>query len=159
MDPGAGSPLLIPGLHNTVGVGSVAAGGTPTNYDEILDGVATFLNANNRLDQLSGMIWHPDVWKTYAKLNTGISPDKTTFELSPAIQAVPKVATTNADTVTSPEDYHVVLGVRMNPTIRVLDGTTSMASNLLVEIIGVARIDFLAARPPSFVVLSGIGAA
>ena len=159
-----GSPLLIEGLHNTSGVGAVSSVGTPTNYDEVLDAVGTFLTANNRMDELSGLIWHPNIWKTYAKLKTGISSDQTTLELPPAIQQVPKFVTTNADSVTSPENYHVVLGnfgdlvigIRMNPTIRILDDTTSYASNLLVEIVGVARIDFLVQRPASFVVMSDL---
>lgn len=163
---GSGSPLLIKGLINEDGVGSVASVGAPSNYDEILDGIGTFLTANNRLDQLTGMIWHPNIWKTYAKLKTGISSDETTLELPPAVADVPKFVTTNADTVTSPENYHVclgnfddmVIGVRMDPTIRILDDTTSFASNLLIEIVGVARVDFLLTRPASFVVLSGLTA-
>jgi hypothetical protein len=47
------------------------------------------------------------------------------------------------------------VGVRLNPTIRILDDTTSMASNLLVEVIGVARVDILAVRPASFVRVTG----
>ena len=53
--------------------------GAPTNHDELLDGVATLLAENNRLDELSGMIWHPDIWKTYVKLKTGISGMKKTW--------------------------------------------------------------------------------
>ncbi len=163
---GGASPLLIPGLYNTSGVGSVPGVGVPTNWDEVIDGAATFLNANNDLSELTGMIMHPNIWRTYAKLKTGISSDNTSLELPPAISQVPKFVTTNADSVTSPENYHVVLGnfndlvvgVRMNPTIRILDDTTSFAGNLLIEIVGVARIDFLVTRPASFVVLEGLGA-
>jgi HK97 family phage major capsid protein len=158
------SPQLILGLHNAAGVGTVTGVGTPTNWDEVLDGVNTFLNANNSLDELTGIIMHPNIWTTFAKLKTGISSDNTSLELPPSIANVPKFVTTNADTVTSPEDFHIVLGnfedlvmgVRMNPTIRILDGTTSMASNLLVEIVGVARVDFLLTRPASFVRLEGV---
>lgn len=159
-----GSPMLILGLHNIAGVGTVTSVGTPTNWDEIVDGVAVFLNANNSLEELTGIIMHPNIWKTYAKLKTGISSDQTPLELPPSISQVPRFVTTNADVASSPENYHVVLGnfpdyvvgIRMNPTIRILDATTSMASNLLVEIVGVARVDFLATRPASFVRLSGV---
>ncbi len=159
-----GSPALIPGIQQTAGVGTETNVGTPTNWDEVLNAIATFLNANNSLDELTGMIWHPNVWKTYAKLKTGISSDNTPLQMPSAVADVPKFVSTNADTVTSPENYHIemgnfrdfVMGVRMNPTIRILDATTSMASNLLVEIIGVARVDFLAVRPASFVVMSGV---
>ncbi len=158
--------MLIPGLLNTSGVSTVSGIGVPTNWDEVVDGAAAFLNANNNLDELTGLIWHPNIWKTYAKLKTGISSDNTPLELPPAIATVPQFVTTNADTVSSPENYHIVLGnfgdlvigVRMNPTIRILDDTTSMATNLLLEIVGVARVDFLVTRPASFTVLSGLGA-
>ncbi|WP_373054602.1 phage major capsid protein [Thioalkalivibrio sp.] len=159
-----GSPALIKGLQQTAGVGTVTNVGTPTNWDEVLDAIAEFLNANNSLEELTGLIWHPNIWKTYAKLKTGISSDNTPLEMPEAVANVPKFATTNADVASSPENYHVelgnftdyVMGVRMNPSIRILDATTSMASNLLVEIVGVARVDFLAVRPASFVVMSGV---
>jgi HK97 family phage major capsid protein len=161
-----GSPLFIQGLQNIPGTGKVTSVGTPDNYDDLVDGAAVFLNANNQLEELTGIILHPNIWKTYAKLKTGISSDNTPLELPPAIANVPRFVTTNADTVSSPENYHIVMGnfadfvigIRMNPSIRILDGTTSMASNLLVEIIGVARIDFLATRPASFVVLEDVNA-
>jgi HK97 family phage major capsid protein len=158
------SPMMIPGLQNTAGVGTVTSVGTPTNWDEVLDGVATFLNANNTLEDLTGIIMHPNIWKVFAKLKTGISSDNTPLELPPALADVPQFVTTNNDVVSSPADYHIelgnfrdyVMGVRMNPTVRILDATTSMASNLLVEILGVARVDFLATRPASFVVLEDV---
>jgi HK97 family phage major capsid protein len=159
-----GSPLFIAGLQNTAGVGAVTGVATPSNWDDLIDGAAVFLNANNDLAELSGIVMHPNVWKVYAKLKTGITNDETPLELPSAIANVPKFVTTNADVAGSPEDYHIVMGnfmdftigIRMNPTIRILDGTTSMASNLLVEILGVARVDFLATRPASFVVLEGV---
>jgi len=152
------------GLHTLSGVGAVTSVGLPTNYDEILDGVQVFLNANNSIDDLSGIVSHPDVWRVYAGLKTGLSGDETSLQLPPSIAAVPQFVSTGSDIVASPENYHVtlgnfrdlVVGIRMDPTIRVLDATTSMASNLLVEIVGVARIDIAALRPASFVVLSGI---
>ena len=152
------------GIHNISGVGKVTSVGTPTNWDEVVDGVATFLNANNPLVSLTGIVMHPNVWKVFAKLKTGISSDNTPLELPPSIADVPQFVSTGADEVTSPESYHItlgnfedlVVGIRMNPTIRILDATTSMASNLLVEIIGVARVDILALRPASFAVLENV---
>ena len=161
---GSGSPLLIKGLINEDGINAVNSVGTPTNYDELVTGVTAFLNANNRLDELSGIIMHPNIWRTYEQLKTGISGDNTTLEMPPSLMNVPRFVTTNADTPTSPENYHCVLGnfrdmvigVRMNPSIRILDDTTSFASNLLLEIVGVARVDFLLTRPASFVVMDGL---
>lgn len=158
-----GSGSAPTGLINTPGVNTVAAGGTPANWDKIVDGVAEHLGANNTLESVSGMIFHPDLWKVFAKLKTGISSDNTPLDLPPAIANIPRFVTSNLQTANSPQDYVVplgdfsalVMGVRMNPTIRILDATTSMASNLLVEIVGVARIDFLAVRPASFTLVEG----
>ena len=152
------------GLHTMAGVGKVVAVGTPTNWDEVLSGVTAFLNANNALSDLSGIVMHPNVWGTYAKLKTGIASDNSPLTLPPAIANVPQFVSTGADTVASPEDFHITLGnfndlligFRMDPTIRVLDNTTSYASNLLIEVVGVARLDIVALRPASFVVLEGV---
>lgn len=152
------------GLHTLAGVNKVTSVGTPTNWDEIVDGVTTYLVANNRLENLSGIAMHPSVWSVYSKLKTGISSDETPLELPPQIANVPRFVSTGADVVVSPQSYHItmgnfadlVVGIRMNPSIRILDATTSMATNLLVEVIGVARIDILALRPGSFVVLEDV---
>ena len=160
-----GSPLTILGLHNEAGTGSVSSVGVPTNYDELVDAVAVFLNANNRRDELTGIIWHPNVWKTYAKLKTGLSSDNTPLELPPAIADVPTFTTTNADTVSSPENYHVVLGnfadmvigVRMDPSIRILDNTTKLRpATCCLKLSALRAIDFLPLRPASFVIMDGL---
>jgi HK97 family phage major capsid protein len=159
-----GSTPAPTGIHNMSGVGKVTGVGTPTNWDEVLDGVGAFLNANNALSDLSGIVMHPNIWKTYAKLKTGITSDNTPLELPPAIASVPQFVSTGADIVASPEDYHITLGnfgdllvgFRMDPSVRILDNTTSYAGNLLIEIVGVARVDVVALRPASFVVLEGV---
>lgn len=159
-----GSSPSPTGLHNMAGVGKVTGVGTPTNWDEVLDGVGAFLNANNALSDLTGIVMHPDIWKAYAKLKTGLASDNTPLELPPAIANVPQFVSTGADIVASPEDYHITLGnfgdllvgFRMDPSVRILDNTTSYASNLLIEIVGVARVDVVALRPASFVVLEGV---
>ncbi|WP_405243816.1 phage major capsid protein [Lentisalinibacter salinarum] len=158
-----GSSPAPTGIHNMSGVGKVTSVGTPTNWDEIVSGVTAFLNANNALDDLTGIVMHPNVWDVYAKLKTGISSDNTPLELPPAIANVPRYVSTGADEVASPEDYHVTLGnfsdllvgFRMNPTVRILD-QTSYASNLLIDIVGVLRADVVALRPASFVVLEDV---
>ena len=159
-----GSSPAPTGIQNMSGINTVTGVGTPTNWDEVVDGVAAFLNANNRLEDLTGIVMHPNVWRVFAQLKTGISSDNTPLELPPAISTVPRFVSTGADVLGSPEDLHItmgnfrdlVIGVRMNPTIRILDGTTSMASNLLIEVVGVARVDILALRPASFVVLENV---
>lgn len=152
------------GLHTAAGVGSVTSVGTPTSWDDLVTGATTFLNANNALSDLTGIVMHPNVWSVYAKLKTGISSDNTPLQKPPEIANVPIFVSTGADTVASPEDYHVVLGnfgdllvgFRMDPTIRMLDNTTSYASNLLIEVVGVARVDIVALRPASFTRLEDV---
>lgn len=160
----SGSAPAPTGLQNLAGVGKVTGVTAPTNWDEVLTGVTTYLNANNRLEDLSGICMHPNIWSVYQKLKTGITSDQTPLMLPPAIANAPQFVSTGVDIVASPESYHItlgnfadlVVGIRMNPGIRILDDTTSMAANLLVEVIGVARIDILALRPASFVVLEDV---
>lgn len=155
------------GLQTLSGVGVVASGGSQPNYDKLVDGVAAFLNANNTLEQLTGVIMHPNMFARFNKVKTGLSGDNTVLTRPPALANVPWFVTTNNDLYpASPQTYMIelgnfddlVMGVRLNPTIRILDGTTSMASNLLVEVIGVARVDILAVRPASFVRITGLSA-
>jgi HK97 family phage major capsid protein len=155
------------GLQTLSGVGAVASGGAQSDYDKIVDAVAAFMNANNALEQLTGIISHPNMVARYNKIKTGLSGDKTVLVKPPIIANVPWYATTNNDVFpASPQSYMIelgnfddlVCGVRLNPMIRILDGTASMATNLLVEIVGVARVDILAVRPASFVRITGLSA-
>ena len=123
----------------------------------------TYLTANNSLEQLSGIVMHPNVWSVYEKLKTGITSDNTPLQQPPSVAAVPKFISTGLDDVVSPEDYHVLLGnfedllvgFRMEPTIRILD-QSSYASNLLLDIVCVMRMDVVPLRPASFVRLEGV---
>jgi len=55
-----------------------------------------------------------------------------------------------------PGDFsQLVLGVRQESAVEVLKLTT-FASNLLLEFVGYTRLDFMVARPASFVVLDGV---
>lgn len=154
------------GLQTLSGVTAVASGGSQSDYDKMVDAVVAFLNANNSLEQLTAIITHPTMLGRYNKIKTGLSGDKTVLAKPPLLENVPWLTTTHNDASASPQTYiaelgnfdDLVCGVRMNPTIRLLDGTTSMASNLLVEIVGVARIDIVAVRPASFVRLTGLTA-
>ncbi len=153
------------GLQTLSGVGSVAGGGAQTNYDKLVDGVTTFLLAKNRLEELTGVIMHPTILGKYNKIKTGISGDQTVLSRPPILANAPWFATTNNDAYpVSPQSYMIelgnftdlVMGIRLNPTIRILDGTLSMATNLLVEVVGVARVDIVAVRPASFVRITGL---
>jgi len=62
----------------------------------------------------------------------GISPDNTSLALPAALEFVPFLTSTNADDQTSPESWHItpgnfddlLVGMRKEPTNRILDGTT-----------------------------------
>ena len=152
------------GLINTSGRGQVTNVGTPTNWDEVVTGVVTYLNADNSLANLSGIAMHPDVFGVYAKLKTGISSDNTPLQLPPTIEDIPRYVSTGVSVAGSPEAHEIFLGnfsdglvgFRMNPSVRILDDTTSYASNLLIEVVAVMRVDFVALRPASFVTLEGV---
>ena len=124
----------------------------------------TYLNANNAMDDLSAIAMHPNIWRIFAGLKTGIASDQTSLELPPSIADISQFISTGADDVASPEDYHVTLGnfsdllvgFRMDPTVLILNDTTSMAANLLIEIVGITRVDIVALRPASFVVLEDL---
>lgn len=155
------------GLQTLSGVTAVASGGSQSDYDKVVDGVIAFLNANNSLEELTGIVSHPNMLGRYNKVKTGLSGDKTVLTKPPLIANVPWLTTTNNDVVpASPQNYmmelgnfgDLVMGVRMDPSIRILDGTASMASNLLVEVVGVARVDICAVRPASFVRITGLTA-
>jgi len=151
------------GLQNNSDVPKVTSVGTPSDWTDILDGVQAYLNSNNALESLA-ICWHPFVWRMYAGLVTGISSDNSPLPIPPDIAGVPRYVSTAADPVTSPESFHItmgdfrdlVVGIRLEPSIRVLDATTSYASNLLVEVVGVMRADVVAVRPSSFVVMEDV---
>ena len=146
---GTGQPR---GIHSIIGRGTVSGVGLPADWENVLDGVKVFLNANNAIADLTGIVMHHDIWRIYAGLKTGISSDKTSLELPPSTANTSQFVSTGADIVSSPESYHVTtgncsdlpLGFRLDPSVWILDSTTSYASNLLIEIVGVMRVDVVA---------------
>jgi hypothetical protein len=131
-----GSSPAPTGLHNMAGVGKVTGVGTPTNWDEVLMALRRVPECQQRA---FGPVRHRDASEClglYAKLKTGITSDNTPLTLPPAIAGVPQFVSTGADIVASPEDYHITLGnfgdllvgFRMDPSVRILDNTTSYAS-------------------------------
>ena len=50
------------GLQTLSGVSVVASGGSQSDYNKLVDGVAAFLNAHNALDELSGLVMHATMY-------------------------------------------------------------------------------------------------
>jgi hypothetical protein len=60
-----GSSLAPTGLQNSPSVPRVTSVGTQANYDEILNGIETFLANDNAPESLSVICWHPYIWRVY----------------------------------------------------------------------------------------------
>jgi HK97 family phage major capsid protein len=159
---GSGEPT---GIASTAGRSTIAAVGTPTDWSDIVSGVGTLLGNNLAEDDVTGIVISPTVWTVYAGLKTGITSDNTPLRKPPAIESIPIFVTSNAPGVgSSPEnqtiivgDYRdLVVGIRTEAFIRLLDGTTNFASNLLLEVVGVMRADIMVRRPASFCTLEGV---
>lgn len=154
------------GLYGTSGVGTVASVGVPTDYAEMVSGLRTLLNANNRLEDVNKFaIMSPRTWQTYENLATGITNDKTPLERPRSLRDIQFLVTTSvSNTLNSPADdstifmgdfSHLYLGVRQDASIQVLQ-TTNYATSLILDVIGTMRVDWLVARPASFVTLNGV---
>ncbi len=167
---GAGSGGEPEGIYGQSGVATVASVGTPTNYAEMISGLKALLDNNCRLDAIDKFaIMSPRTWATYQNLATGIASDNTPLERPQALRGMQFLPTTNvSDTLatSSPAldsaifmgDFNqLIMGVRMDPSFKILELDT-YASNLLYEVVAVARVDFMLARPASLCTLTGVAA-
>lgn len=161
---GGGAPAPQ-GIDGTSGVGTVTAVGVLADYSKLLTAVRTLLDANVPLEvATANVILHPKTWLRLENLATGITNDKTQLPRPRALEDTAfRVTTACPANVGSPDtalafmgDFRdLILGVRQESAVEALKLTT-FASNLLIEYVGYTRVDFLVARPASFVVLSGI---
>lgn len=163
---GAGSGGEPDGIYAQSGVLTVPGVGVPTNYAEMLSGLKALLDANNALEAVNRYaIMSPRTWLTYQGLPTGISSDNTPLERPQALRGTEFLVTSNVlNTLDSPADNStifmgdfssVIMGIRMNPSFKILQLDT-YASNLLYEVISVARVDFMLARPASLCTLTAV---
>lgn len=152
------------GIFGTAGVNATTGIGTVTNYTEILGGVKQLLDANVPLDVATRFaIMTPGTWLKYENLVTGISGDKTQLPRPRALENMQFLTTTNAATYGSPQgsvlflgDFsNLLMGVRREASVEILKATT-YATNLLLEIVGYTRVDFVLTRPSAFATLEGI---
>ncbi|MEX2125809.1 MAG: phage major capsid protein [Woeseia sp.] len=165
---GSGTPPEPQGIFGTSNILTETGVGTPTNFAELLSGVRKLLEENMPLEvATANAIMSPRTWATYEGLVTGISSDLTQLPRPRALENMRFLVTTgvsNALGSDSPLDDSAIflgdfrdllMGVRREASIEVLKATT-YASNLLLEFIGYARVDFLVTRPTSFCVLTGV---
>jgi HK97 family phage major capsid protein len=167
---GSGNAPEPQGLYGADGVATVDDVGTPTDYSDLLEGVRTLLDTNVPLQTAAAnAIMSPRTWESYESLKTGIASDNTQLPRPRAIETTAfRVTTAVSDALgeSSPPDESaifmgdfrdLILGVRRESAIEILKLQT-YASNLLLEFVGYTRVDFLIARPSSFVVLDGVTA-
>jgi HK97 family phage major capsid protein len=160
---GSGTGNEPTGIHNTTGVGTVAAVGTPADYSAFVTGLQTLLEANVELERANrNAIMSPRTWGTLESLQ---ATDNQPLQRPRALDQMafrPTTAIPNDLGVGEDESIVIlgdfsdlVLGVRMEATVEALR-LQSFAENLLLEFVGWARVDFLVRRPASFVVLEGV---
>lgn len=163
MGSGAGNEPT--GIYNTTGIQTVPAVGTPTNYSAFVSGLQKLLETNVDLALAErNAIMSPRTWGTLEGLvATDNQPmqrprslDRMTFRPTTSIPDNLGVGT-NESVVILGDFSNLVLGVRLEAQVEALRLQT-FADNLVLEFVGWTRVDFLARRPASFVLLSGVTA-
>ncbi len=162
---GSGEPK---GIYHTSNIGTVTSVGQPTDYAEMLTAVQTLLEANVPLDIATlYAVMSPRTWADYEALVTGISSDKTQLPRPRALENTRFLVTSNvpntigevspaSDSIVAMGDFRsLLMGVRSEASIEILKLDT-YAGNLVFEIVGFLRGDFVVTRPSDFVVMSGI---
>ena len=103
----------------------------------------------------------------FETIATGITNDLTPLPRPKAIENMQFLITSNISdaygevspatdsTIYLGNFAQLVMGVRLDPMIKVLEIDT-FASNLLIEIMVIARVDFLTLQPKAFCTLTGI---
>lgn len=166
---GSGSAPEPRGIKNTSGRSSQTSVAALTDYEEITSGIGELLSANCDLEQVSKFaIMNPRTWTAYQNLVTGISSDKTPLARPRSIEETRFLVTSNiagnwstsplvASTVYLGDFRDLLFGVRQESAVEVLKLDT-FGSNLLLEFIGYARVDFVVLRPASFHTIEGVQA-
>lgn len=145
------------GLVGLSGRGTVPAVGAPTSWDFAIDALHTLLAANVPMGDITAMIANPDLWKTMAKLRTGIASDNTPLTMPAEVAGLQKLWTTAAPTGKAifGNFADLLFGIRQNIQVKVLT-EAFLGSNLQIGVLCYARCDFAATRPASFVTAEGI---
>ncbi|GAB4366889.1 MAG: hypothetical protein Kow00114_25160 [Kiloniellaceae bacterium] len=162
---GSGQNNEPKGIYATDGVGTTPTIGMLGHYEPIVNGLRGLLENNLALDRIDkNAIMSPRSWATLENLRTA---DGQPVRRPKAIEnmvfrpttAVPNNLGVGEDeSIIALGDFaDLVLGVRLDATVEALRVGTYL-SNLMIEYIGWARIDYLVRRPASFHVLEGITA-
>ena len=160
---GSGTPPEPRGVKNTTGVtlqSQGANGATLTNYDPLVDAMATLWDFN---EEANGIIHAPRTARVLAKLKDTtnqplVAPD--------VLQGVPRYTTNQVPTnltqgtATTASDVFVadwkqlLVGIRHSFNIQVLN--ERYADNYQIGFIASLRADIVVARPKAFVVVTGV---
>jgi HK97 family phage major capsid protein len=149
------------GVIGTSGVNAITGVGVLADYDKFVDALALLWGQNVPEERVGPFLISPPVAKKLRKLKTGISSDKTTLQPPPGLP--PFLVSDTLDNHASPASSSaavglwadLVLGVRREASLEALRLTT-YASNLQVEYVAYARLDFLVRRPVAFTTMTGI---
>ena len=160
---GSGTAPEPRGVKNTTGVtlqSQGANGATLTNYDPLVDAMATLWDFN---EQANGIIHAPRTARTLAKLKDTTNQPLVAPEV---LQGVPRYTTNQVPTnltqgaATTASDIFVadwrqlLVGVRHGFTIDVLK--ERYADNYQLGFLAHLRADIVVARPKAFVVVTGV---
>lgn len=160
---GTGQNNQPTGIHNTAGIQTVAAVGTPASYAPFVTGLQKLLEANVPLERAErNAIMSPRTWATLENLQaTDDQPlmrpralDRMMFRPTTSVPNDLGVGS-NESAVIMGDFRDLVLGIRLEASVESLR-LQSFAENLLIEFVGMTRVDFLARRPASFVELQGV---
>ena len=154
------------GIHNTTGINTVSAVGTPANYSPFVTGLQRLLEANVALERAErNAIMSPRTWATLENLQSTTNQplmrpralDRMVFR--PTTSVPNNLGVGSSESLVIMGDFSdLVLGVRMEASVESLR-LQSFAENLLLEFVGWTRVDFMVRRPASFVELQGVTAA
>ena len=151
------------GIHNTSGIQTVAAVGTPDSYGPFVSGLQKLLEANVSLERCDkNAIMSPRTWATFENLQEingqplmrPRALDRMAFR--PTTSVPNNLGSGEDESLVMMGDFgDLVMGVRMEASVQALR-LQSFAENLLLEFVGWTRVDFLVRRPASFVELQGV---
>jgi HK97 family phage major capsid protein len=141
--------------HSPVNSPSADAG-----YFAMINAIETLLEAGISLEEATAsVIMSPGAWRLMESEPTGLSGDNSQLPRPRSLQntvfrIVPSIANTSSpsgDPMFFGRFSDLLLGVRREASVEVLK-SQSYATNLLLEFIAYARVDYLVTRPASFVV-------
>lgn len=150
-----GSAAAPTGLVNLSGRSTVTSIGAIADHDFLIDGLFELMNANAST-QNAALVGNPSLWKSLAKLRTGITNDESPLPAPAEVAALRKFWTTAMPTTTAivADWTDVIIGIRKSLTIKLVD--SRLASNLDGTLVAYLRADVACVRPASLCTLENI---